>query len=150
MNGESSNPELQELNDEEFEQLGKEYEARMGGFSNLDEPYREQKDSWLILMRDFKKTNDSIKISNLDHQDLIRTRANIRLSLFCDALLPKGKLKKWFDARAEALCSTSMGKNGKFLDTTVTQIKKQGVIAPRTVKKKTLFGGVKEVPVSEG
>jgi hypothetical protein len=144
MRGESSN--LNELSDDELSALGKDY-----GLSNdLQEPYHEQKDSWLVLMRDFKNTKDSVKVANLDASDLLRTRANMRLALFCEYVLPKGKLALWLMDRAEALASTSMGKNCKFLDTTVTQIKKQGSLHTPAIKKKTLFGGTKYVPVEEG
>lgn len=147
--------ELSDLSDDELRQLSQELESQpVEGAGLVEEsPTAERKDSWLVFAREINKSRESTKVANLDNTDLVLVRGNLRIANFCDVVY-KGTesttLRDYFRNRAEILLGTSMSKKAKFLELLVTQIKKQQTLKPPTMKKRTLFGGVKEVPVPEG
>ena len=110
-------------------------------------PEQSIKDSIIKFFRDILKLKDSTKVSNINKTDL----HNVRLFKDTGAYLEaegNTELKKYFDVMAENILSTAMSKDGFFLNTAVTQVRKVQRVKgePSPEKKGGLFsfGGKNE------
>ncbi|KKN76044.1 hypothetical protein LCGC14_0374340 [marine sediment metagenome] len=119
------NQRTQQDIDDELMQIQQDMAEEQGG---IGAQTAKARDSQLKLFRDILNTDDSKKVANLTEKELGTPRMDVRsalsLALFCETqhLYP---LSVMFEQEAEITVATSMGKRGKFLETIVTQIKKQ-------------------------
>jgi hypothetical protein len=109
------------------------------------------KDSIIRFFRDILGLKDDTKVSNLSTTDL----HNVRLWKNTACYLEEEgceEIADYFNAMAENILSTAMSKDGFFLNTAVTQVRKveRSAKAKRFVKKRGFLGfGGKEEEVEQ-
>ncbi|KKN76052.1 hypothetical protein LCGC14_0374420 [marine sediment metagenome] len=142
------------LEDAQQEQLEIQ-QAQQEDLLGYGSPTPEKKDNQLKLFRDIIDTEDSRKVANLDATELGRVKIGVRsyhsIALFCESQRLFA-LATYFTEEAEIIQATSMSKKGFFLNTIVTQIKrefKQRII-PSLNKKKWFSKPNPEVEQNEG
>ncbi len=115
------------LEDEQQEQIESQQALQENSLA-YGSPTPEQKDSQLKLFRDIKDTDDSRKVANLDKTELGNVKIGVRsyhsIALFCESQRLFA-LATYFTEEAEIIQATSMSKKGFFLNTIVTQIKRE-------------------------
>lgn len=108
-------------------------------------PTYNPKDNIFKFFRHILTLKDSTKVANLQDLELgkmrLSMRSNLELAAYADA---EGLdvVANYFKRKAEILASTSMGRKGFFLQTSVTQIRKDQKIqmANQQPQKKSFWG----------
>jgi hypothetical protein len=128
------------ISDEEIKRL----EEELANLESTESPTPEKKDSHLVFFREIIQAKDSRKFGNLDNNELLTVRNNLKLDLFFQHQNLK-TLGDYFREKGEVFSATSLSKQGKLIDNVVTQIKKeQKLKEPTPEKKRFLFGKKKE------
>ena len=109
---------MEEENYEDYE----DYED--GDYANV--PDQKKKDDLFTLFHKVWKTPDSSKVANLSNQELgmlpMDVRNNLNMALLGKTLNLSG-FAKFFEGRAEIICSTSASKKGWFTELFISQKK---------------------------
>ena len=109
---------MEEENYEEYD----DYED--GDYANV--PDQKKKDDLFTLFHKVWKTPDSSKVANLSNQELgmlsMDVRNNLNMALLGKTLNLNG-FAKFFENRAEIICSTSASKKGWFTELFISQKK---------------------------
>lgn len=132
--------------EEEMQRLAEEEEKLTDLIKNADAGYgfpeQEKKDSIFKFFREIWKSDDSRKIANLTDQELGKVRRGVRHYLDIADYAEVRKLPKvarYLQDKAETILATSMSRRGFFLQTTVTQIKKEQKLGAPLIQKKPWF-----------
>ena len=119
------NEELAQLTDEELaEKMGVNLED-VGSYGS---PEPEKKDGIFKFFRDVLKFPESWRVGNLKDQEIGQSKLSIRSYLELSQYAEKEGLNdiaSYFTDRANIVAATTMGRKGFFLQTAVTQIKKE-------------------------
>jgi len=109
---------MEEENYEDYEDYDEE------DYANV--PDQKKKDDLYTLFHKTWKTPDSRKVANLSNQELgmlsMDVRNNLNMALLGKTLNLKG-FAKFFEGRAEIICSTSASKKGWFTELFISQKK---------------------------
>jgi len=131
--------DLQNMTDDQLkeleEQLGDGTESINDGFAS---PKSHDSDSVLKFFREIWRGSNSVKVSNLQKEDLGQVRAWLHVANACDSF-GFDKVGCYLKGKAEVEASTSMGLKGFFAQLIVTQIKKELKNTARPRVKKGLF-----------
>ena len=134
--------------DEELEQLEAELEDLEAltpeGKKSYGSPSPEKKDNIFKFFREMLDIKETWKIGNLKDEEIGKTRLGVRayleLSQYADAEGLEA-ISKYFTGKAGIVSDPTMGRKGFFLQTAVTQIKKEGKLKDTSQRKKGLFFG---------
>lgn len=135
--------ELEDLSDEELEHLEAQVNADLSGqqesVGSYGYPESPMKDSSLKFFRDVWKGKESVKVSNLNKEDMNNIRAYLKVAEVAE-VLKLDKVGKYLRSVAEVDAATSMGLKGFFAQLIVTQIKKEQKVKAPSEFKKGFFG----------
>ena len=115
--------------------------------SSYGSPSPEKKDNMYKFFKEMINLPESWKVSNLKDEEIGKSRLGIRglleLAEYAEA---EGLelVSAYFTDKADIVAASAMGRKGFFLQTTVTNIKKEQKLKDPSEKKKSfLFGGNK-------
>lgn len=114
-----------------------------GGYGS---PEPEKKDGIFRFFRDVLKFPESWKVGNLKDVEIGQSKLSIRSLLELGQYAEKEGLNEvadYFVERANIVGSTTMGRKGFFLQTSITNIKKEQKIREPMPEKKRWIGGKK-------
>lgn len=138
--GSKGEEELTALEDElaELESLSPESEK-----SSYGSPFSEKKDSIFKFFKEVLGFQDSWKVGNLKDEEIGKSKLSVRSYLELAQYASAEGLDvvgDYFKDKARIVSDPTMGRKGFFLQTAVTQIRKEQKIKPLEQKKKGLFG----------
>ena len=123
---------------EELESLSKDEKSSYGS------PTPEKKDGIFKFFKEVLNFKESWKVGNLKDEEIGKSRLGVRsyLELAAYAKAEKQDLvSDYFTDKANIVAAPTLGRKGFFLQTAVTQIKKEQKIKEPSQKKKGLFFG---------
>lgn len=146
-------PELNDTTDElvDLSQIDDdEILAQMDGSQEF--PQFNPKDNIFKFFKHILGLKDKVSVGNFENEELgkmrLSVRSNLELATYAYAEhLPE--VAKYFNAKAQILAASSMGRKGFFLQTSVTQIRKDQKIQTAQSQPKKSFWG-KAQPQGEG
>ena len=137
----------EEVTDEEIEKLEDELKKLESKDTGYGSPSASQKDNLFKFFRYILTTKDTTRVGNLTSPEIglgrLSVRGNKSIALYAKA---EGLtlVEDYFNDLSNILTESSMSKKGFFLQTVVTQIKKEQKLKEPTKEKKKWFGGKKE------
>ena len=139
--------------DEELEQLEAELKALeavdTSGKSSYGSPDPEKKENIIKFFREVLSSKESWKVGNLKDEEIGKSRLGVRAYLELAAYAEAEQqdlISKYFIQKANIVSEPTLGRKGFFLQTVVTQIKKDQTIKTPQKKKSFLFGGKQDEP----
>ena len=138
--------------DEELDQLEAELKALEDmtetGKSSYGSPTPEKKENIFKFFGEILKLKESWKVGNLKDEEIGKSKLGVRAYLELARYAKAEELdliSEYFTDKADIVAAPTMGRKGFFLQTTVTQIKKEQKLKEPSQKKRPLwFGGKKD------
>ncbi len=129
----------EEVSEEEIKQLEEELKKLEDKDTGYGAPSAVQKDSTIKFFRDVLTQEDTTRISNLTAVEIGESRLSMRgckhIAKYCHA---EGLdiIGNYFEDMSNIISEPAMSKKGFFLQTVVTQIKKESKVKDTSEKKK--------------
>jgi len=116
--------------------------------SSYGSPSPEKKDNMFKFFREVLNLKESWKVGNLKDEEIGKSRLGVRAYLELARYAKAEELdliSEYFTDKADIVAAPTLGRKGFFLQTAVTQIKKEQKLKESSQKKKSfLFGGGKK------
>ena len=136
---------------ETLEDLQEELEAletlSESGKASYGSPTPEKKDSIFKFFKEILTHKETWKVGNLKDEEIGKLRLGVRAYLELSAYAEAEKMElvaEYFTSKANIVAAPTLGRKGFFLQTAVTQIKKEQKLKEPSLKKKPFwFGGNK-------
>ena len=136
----------EEVSDEEIKQLEEELKKLEGKDSSYGSPTAVQKESIFKFFNRILTIKDTTRVGNLTAPEIGLSRLSVRgnksIALYAEV---EGLdiVKDYFNNQSNILTESSMAKKGFFLQTVVTQIRKEGKVKSQSSEKKRWFSSKK-------
>lgn len=125
-------PLSDELDEEALEQLD----------GSLPYPSHTAKDNIFKFFRRILRLKDSVKVANFNDIEIGKSKLAVRSWMQLALYAEKENyplIEAYFRQQAEIIASSSMGRKGFFLQTSVTQIKKEQKVQVPTIEKPKMW-----------
>ncbi len=137
----------EKVTDEEIKQLEEELKKLEGKDTSFGSPTAVQKDSFFKFFRHILDLKDTTRVGNLSNPEIglgrLSVRGNKSIALYAEAE-GLNEVRDYFLGKSNILTESSMARKGFFLQTVITQIKKEGKVKSQNTEKKKWFGNKQE------
>ncbi len=132
--------------EDEIKQLEDDLKKIDAGSSEYGAPEAQKKEGIFKFFREILHIKDSTRVGNLKDSELGTTKLGVRhyqeVALYAEAE-KLDVVSKYLRAKANIITSTSMSRKGFFVQSIITNIKKEGKIKEPREEKKAWFGSKK-------